>query len=105
MSNVTSTLNVCAIRKPYKGRLLFSLNKSENFVSKPMLVKARTNHSVWILFKLPFTELTVSSFNIKEKSSDANTKPSTNFGKRSHINASVGFSSLPVDWPRFAYVQ
>ena len=47
MTNVTRILKVCAVRKAYKGFLLFELNKSENFVSKPILVNAKTNHKAW----------------------------------------------------------
>src|SRR5688500_5913910 len=105
MTKVTTTLNPCAIRKAYKGRLFPELKRSEKRVSNPILVKANTNHNVWMLVKLSFTLLTASWESKNEKMSEAATKPSTNFGNLSQINLSVGFSTAFPDVFLFVYVQ
>ena len=46
ITSVIRILNVCAMRKAYNGLLLSALKRSENLVSNPILVNARTNHNV-----------------------------------------------------------
>src|SRR5690606_6676679 len=94
--SVTTILKVWAIRNAYNGLLLSALNKSENLVSRPMLVKASTNHKVWTLFKPPCVASTSDELRPKENKKEAALKPSTNLEKRSHNNFNDG---LPPSRP------
>ena len=91
-------LNNCAIRKAYKGFLLFCLKRSAKFVSKPILVNARANHSPCKFFKLSFTEAVVAGEIKKENKREAAINPRTNFGNRSQMTLPVGFvSATPAE--------
>jgi hypothetical protein len=105
IASVMKILNTCAIKKAYKGFLLFCLNKSEKFVSKPMLVKASANHKPCKFFKLSFTVAVVSGEIKNEKRRDAAIKPKTNFGNLSQITFAVGLALTLFSEECFVYVQ
>ena len=58
-----------------------------------------------MLFKLPLTLVTNSGFIRNENMREAPANPKTNFGKRSQIIPSVGFSTLSFPDPFPEYVQ
>ncbi len=87
-------LNVCAIINTANG-LRFSFEKiSLNLVSRPMQTKAILNSVLVIPFEILPTSFALSISITKLKTSEAIIKPTTNFGNRSHITPSDGFS-----WP------
>ena len=99
------TLNNCANKKAYNGFLPSLLNRSENFVSNPMLVNARENQSPCNAFKSPLITSTVCGEITKEKSKEAPIKPRTNFGNLSQIIPRVGLDSKAVADVLLVYVQ
>src|SRR5688572_15400311 len=105
MMSVTIILKSCANRNAYNGRFVSELNKSENFVSNPMLVNASTNHRVWILFTLSFILLIVEGLRKKEKSTEAIMNPIMNFGNRSQMTPSPGLFSFDLSPSFLVYVQ
>ncbi len=98
-------LKVCAIKNAYRGLRLSCLNRSLNFVSRPIVVNASVNQRVCKLFKLPFISLETDGSIINENNSEAPINPNTNFGKRSHITLRVGLAPTPSTVVRLWYVQ
>ena len=93
INKVIRILKNCAPRKAYKGFRLLVLSKSEKFVSSPILVNASANHNPCKFFKPSFTSPIAAALIKKENNKEAPMKPSTNFGKRSHITLKVGLLS------------
>src|SRR5688572_5395638 len=105
MSSVIRILKACAPKNAYNGFRFEALNKSENRVSRPMLVKASTNQRVSMLFNPFLTGSIASGLNIKENTKEAARKPRTNFGKRSQSNPRVGLLTSAPSGALRVYVQ
>jgi hypothetical protein len=81
------------------------LNRSENFVSNPMLVNAKENQRPCSALRSPLIKSTVCGEITKEKRREAAINPRTNFGNRSQIIPRVGLDSKAVADVLLVYVQ
>src|SRR3990172_11042313 len=93
---VQTTLKAWAPIKVTAGRPFPIPNSSVKRVSNPIEVKAMANQTVLSPPNIPLVSFTRPGSRRKEKIKEAIRKPRTNFGNRSHITLTVGFSLVGV---------